>query len=222
MGWHRSRYRGDSYRISAPTRKLGVAAIVTKASRSGRLIFSGGTVTCQIQAKPYTRGRSLQGILRRRLRGFAVYQGADHCYRGFLDAGAWHCVARLYPGQPRGGGDPPNRARGTSLSRERIGIRIRSSSRLASARRNRRRSSSRNFGARAAQVKIFRRRSRAAPAVDKDSPARRVSVACSGSSQSEQQSLSVEPKLDDPLRASTEEFAAEGFTHVECHCPAAA
>ena len=23
----------------------------------------------------------------------------------------------------------------------------------------------------------------------------------------------------DPLRATIEEFAAEGFTHIECHCP---
>jgi hypothetical protein len=25
--------------------------------------------------------------------------------------------------------------------------------------------------------------------------------------------------MDDPLHATIEEFAAEGFTHVECYCP---
>jgi hypothetical protein len=24
----------------------------------------------------------------------------------------------------------------------------------------------------------------------------------------------------DPLHATIEEFAADGFTHIECHCPA--
>jgi len=25
--------------------------------------------------------------------------------------------------------------------------------------------------------------------------------------------------MDDPLHATIEEFAAEGYTHIACHCP---
>jgi hypothetical protein len=34
--------------------------------------------------------------------------------------------------------------------------------------------------------------------------------------------FSIYARVMDPLHATIEEFAAEGYTHVSCHCPRAA